>query len=76
MYEACIKVWAWDDAPPEFRELSEHGGDEDWVVLLPPKHAGQWLQWMDENTAFGGYDFSSHTHPDFPGCEIRIWAHA
>lgn len=34
---ACL-VWAWDDAPEELQAYSEHGGDEDWLVLVP---AGQ-----------------------------------
>lgn len=28
-----IKVYAFEDAPQELRHLSEHGGDEDWVVV-------------------------------------------
>lgn len=30
-----ILVWRWDDAPDEFRTLSRHGGDEDWVAFVP-----------------------------------------
>jgi len=36
-----IRVWAWKDAPEELKALSQHGGDEDWLALLPPKHAGK-----------------------------------
>lgn len=42
----AITVWAWDDAPEDLRALSPHGGDEDWIVVLPPgwlKHYGRWL---------------------------------
>jgi hypothetical protein len=31
-----IRVWVWDDAPEEYRNLSQHGGDETWVALVPP----------------------------------------
>ena len=30
-----ILVWRWDDAPDEFRQLSQNGGDEDWVAFVP-----------------------------------------
>lgn len=30
-----ILVWRWEDAPQEYRDLSTHGGDEDWVVFIP-----------------------------------------
>ncbi len=31
--KSAILVWAWSDAPEEFRALSTHGGDEDWVIV-------------------------------------------
>lgn len=31
-----ICVWDFHLAAQEFRDLSEHGGDEDWVVYVPP----------------------------------------
>ena len=30
----CI-LWAFKEAPIEYQELSRHGGDEDWVILIP-----------------------------------------
>lgn len=33
--ESVIKLWPWSDAPEEYRALSDHGGDEDWVMLIP-----------------------------------------
>jgi hypothetical protein len=30
-----ISVWAFDDAPVKYQEMSDHGGDEDWIVFLP-----------------------------------------
>lgn len=70
-----IRVWAWKDAPEELRKLSPHGGDEDWLALLPPKHAGEWIGWMDGGS-FGWAGVTSHSHPELPGYEIRIGAHA
>ncbi len=31
----AILVWRFEDAPEEFRRLSQNGGDEDYVVLIP-----------------------------------------
>lgn len=28
-----IEVYQWKFAPGEYRELSTHGGDEDWVIV-------------------------------------------
>jgi hypothetical protein len=70
-----IRVWRWEDAPEELKALSTHGGDEDWVALLPPKFAGEWIGWM-EGGSFGACDTSVHTHPELPGYEVRIGAHA
>jgi hypothetical protein len=29
------RIWEFEDAPEEYRKLSEHGGDEDFIVELP-----------------------------------------
>jgi hypothetical protein len=29
------KIWAFADAPFEYQELSQHGGDEDWIIFAP-----------------------------------------
>lgn len=33
--ERFIRLYAWDDTPLEYQALSDHGGDEDWVVIVP-----------------------------------------
>jgi hypothetical protein len=71
-----IRIWSWEDAPEELRELSTHGGDEDWVALLPPKHAGKWIGLDARWWPFGCCSVSTHTHPELPGYEVRIGAHA
>jgi hypothetical protein len=30
-----IDLWRWTDAPPAYRALSTHGGDEDFVAFVP-----------------------------------------
>jgi hypothetical protein len=32
--EKVIKIWEFDDAPIEYQQLSENGGDEGWVALV------------------------------------------
>lgn len=29
-----VSVWRWEDAPEDYRRLSGHGGDEDFVALV------------------------------------------
>ena len=40
-----ILVWAWNNAPGELRSYSNHGGDEDWVALIPKDM--EIPSWMD-----------------------------
>jgi len=69
----AILVWNFYDAPQEFRDLSPHGGDEDWLAFVPA-HVGDhaYIPWL-EMPAFGCCDVS--THP-VEGGEVRIGAHA
>ncbi len=30
-----IKIWSFEDAPEEYRELSRNGGDEDYTAFIP-----------------------------------------
>lgn len=69
----CIQVWRFDDAPPDLRALSDHGGDEDWLALIPPALADEWIGWI-EGMAFGCCETSTHPLPD--GSVVRIGAHA
>ena len=71
--ERMIKVWAFYDAPEAFRALSEHGGDEDWLALIPPALADKWIPWC-EGDAFGCCSVSEHPLPD--GSLVRIGAHS
>lgn len=43
----AILVWAFDDAPEEYQDLSPHGGDEDWVVFVPNALCGKYMAWLD-----------------------------
>lgn len=69
-----ILVWAFCDTPQPLRELSGHGGDEDWLAWIPKERAGEWFGWMESGSPFGCCDVSEHTLSD--GSQVRIGAHA
>lgn len=72
-----IQIWAFYEAPEELQALSDHGGDEDWLALLPEQYAGDEYEprWMMDNRAgFGVCEVSIHPLPD--GREVRIGVHA
>lgn len=69
-----ILVWSFAHAPKELRDLSTHGGDEDWVAVLPPgTHVPEWMQ---PGTEFGICDVWKYEHPRRPGWRVFIGAHA
>ena len=72
MQGRALIIWAYWDAPGELRCLSEHGGDEDWLALVP---AGEALPyWMESGAGFGSSDVSEHRLHD--GRTVYIGAHA
>lgn len=68
-----IQVWPFDEAPQWLQDLSPHGGDEDWVALVPARMAGDYIAWLREGTPFGCCDVLGHTLPD--GRVVYIGAH-
>lgn len=71
--ESPIMVWPFKDAPAQLKALSDHGGDEDWVALVPPNHAASYIPWADEGTPFGCCSVSTH---NLNGGLVLIGAHA
>jgi len=50
-----VKVWQYCDAPPALQGLSQNGGDEDWLALVPTsilETASGYIPWL-EVSAFG-----------------------
>lgn len=72
--ERLIKVWRFRDAPDELRALSPHGGDEDWLALVPPSLVDVWIPWLSDSGPFGVCDISKKLLPD--GNTLYIGAHA
>lgn len=69
--DSSVRIWKWWEAPGELRFLSDHGGDEDWVCLVPKEMVGDYLPFID---ALGVCRVSEHTLTD--GRKVFIGAHA
>jgi hypothetical protein len=73
MDEKMIKVWSFYDAPQKYRDLSGHGGDEDWLAFVPECMKENYIGWMEEGTPFGRFNVEEHI---VKGGVVRIGAHA
>jgi hypothetical protein len=66
-FDRAVLVWHFPDAPEVFRRLSPHGGDEDFLALVPAGvECPAWALWWQ--------DASRHGLPD--GSVVLIGAHA
>lgn len=72
MQGQAMLIWKWWDAPGELRALSPHGGDEDYVAVLPEDM--EQPSWMETGSSFGCCDVSEHRLDDGRG--VYIGAHA
>jgi hypothetical protein len=72
MIHKAIIVWEFHNAPEEYRRLSGHGGDEDWLAFVPDSLKDAYIGWLDYGP-FGCCDVS--THP-VDGGVVKIGAHA
>jgi hypothetical protein len=70
----ALRVWRFDEAPKVLQALSRHGGDEDWLLAIPPECAHLDIWWAEVGSQFGVCDVSTHKLPN--GWEVRIGAHA
>lgn len=76
----AITVWHFDDAPEHLRELSNNGGDEDWLVEVPPgivdggydsvNGLPYWMEGLDS-----GHMPQICPHPTKDGWSIVIGSH-
>lgn len=68
----AVRVWRFDEAPEVLRTLSQNGGDEDWLAVLPP---GQTAPiWAAPGTSFGVCDVDEYSLVD--GSTVLIGCHA
>ena len=54
MSASYIKIWRFHDAPKKYQNLSQNEGDEDWIALIPPHLADEYIGWLDSGGGFGG----------------------
>lgn len=73
-----IKVWRYEDAPDELKYKSHHGGDEDWIALVPKDQVTDgvdtWIPWAESGTTFGCCDVQKELLED--GSLLLIGAHS
>lgn len=67
-----ILLWRFQSAPECLRLLSESGGDEDWLALVPRGVVAP-LNWDDYDTPGLGI---TEVHPFEGGQTVYIWSHA
>lgn len=74
MFLAPIKVWRFEDAPEELRILSDAGGDEDWLALVPKWMVDEKIDisWI-HGPLFGRYTTRDYDRPD--GSRVLIGEH-
>ena len=71
-----IQIWSFYDAPEELQSLSDNGGDEDWVAIIPEHLKDEWIGWLEEGTSFGCCRVQELDHPTLKGYKVRIGSHS
>ena len=48
--QVVILVFHFEDAPEALRQLSGHGGDEDWIAVVPPElvDVDPYIPWLED----------------------------
>lgn len=69
-----IAVWRFEDAPAYLQAVSTNGGDEDWLAVVPPHLADEWIPWL-EVPAFGSCRAARFDHPVAKGYKVVIGSH-
>ena len=68
----AIQVWRFNEAPQVLQDMSDNGGDEDWVALVPKEMADGYIGWLD-SPAFGCCCIDEHKWGDY---RVYIGCHA
>lgn len=67
----AITVWRFRDAPESLRDVSPHGGDEDWLAYRPLVFADEYIPWLEQGR-FGCNTVSRHP---IHGGDVLIGTH-
>lgn len=49
-----IKIWRFSGAPDQYQQMSEHGGDEDYIALVPVQYRDEHIVWRIEELGLLG----------------------
>ena len=74
MDQNLIRLWRFYDAPPDLQALSENGGDEDWLMVVPPVLANMYIPWAEQGGSFGCCSVDRYILDD--GSMVYIGAHS
>jgi hypothetical protein len=85
----AMLLWRFYDAPEEYRALSDHGGDEDWILFVPwcafkdiDFHVNnidkeEYLpDWLDSIVSSGWFGCAGYCHGEVKTGMVYIGAHA
>jgi len=73
----AITIWKFSDAPAVLRALSDNGGDEDWLAIVPKSLLKYGLPAFMDSPAFAiDGDLQQHEYPGLPNDIIIISSHA
>ena len=67
-----VEIWAFEDAPKEMQDLSPHGGDEDYIVIVRDETNS--VVYQMQGGRFLGVDH--WTMHEYNGAQVWIGAHA
>lgn len=75
--EKTMFIWKFDEAPPVLQELSEFGGDEDYIMMVHESQlegtSGNPPSWVEK---LSNYEYKKYNVPDEQGWIAYITAHA
>lgn len=73
----AITMWQFKDAPAILRALSDNGGDEDWLAIVPKSICEHGLPAFMHSSAFAiDGSLQEHEFPGLPNDVIVISSHA
>lgn len=68
-------VWKFEEAPLELQKLSTSGGDEDWLVELPPGYDEYGVPTWIGRMSCSVFEAQECQHPTKPGWKVYITTH-
>lgn len=68
-----IRIWDFRDAPKDLKALSDNGGDEDWLALVPPCYRDRDPLWLSSEQ-FGCSGVQVIERPN--GFKVYIGSHS